>query len=144
MLIYSQAPGPAKCRYVSVPTCERECDASTDVEALATFQMRLRDALDFTVDFTEWLAANGNPTLTNAQFTVAQGSPQTPSVAGQAFNAAGKAVIVLSPGEGRAVGDAYYLDINASVGATVPVSPTDVATPSRSLVRRIHVVVVNG
>lgn len=146
MLVYSAAPGPVDCRAVVVPPCEADGDAaqSAPIEALALFQMRIRDKVDFQVDFSQWLQANGNPTLTGATFAVASDSPSTPTIAGQAFVAAGKCVVVLTAPEGAKAGDAYWLDVTAQVGATTPVAPTDVPIPARTLVRRIHVVVVNG
>jgi hypothetical protein len=146
MLIYSQAPAVGDCRSVVVPACEPDGDPSqgADIAALACFQMRIRDKLDFTVDFSQWLAKNGNPTITTATFAVASGSPSTPTISGQTFNATGKCLVVLTAAVDAKAGDAYYLDLTLDVGATVPVSPTDVAIPSRTLVRRIHVVVING
>lgn len=153
MLVYANNQGPVNCRSVSVPACERDCDAgeSSDVEALALFQIKLRDTIDFTVDFTDWLVANGGALLTSATFTIATESPQTPTIAGQAFTPAGKCAVVLTPtaaddgGNGGAeVGNAYYLDVNVSVAATIAMTPNDLAIPARTLVRRIHVIVVHG
>jgi hypothetical protein len=146
MLIYHQQPGQPDCRLATVPACENDGDAaqSAPIAALACFQMRIRDTLDFTVDFSQWLAANGTPVVTDAQFVAASDSPSAPSITGQAFTPTGKCVVVLHGAEGAKAGDAYYLDITASLAATVPASPLDVAIPARTLVRRIHVVVVNG
>jgi hypothetical protein len=146
MLVYQATPGPVNCRSVSVPACERDYDAgkSSSIEALALFQLKLRDTIDFTVDFTDWLVANGAATLTGATFSVAADSPQTPTIAGQTFNAGGKSIVVLSPAANANVGDAYYLDIIAQVAATIVSLPTDIAIPARTLVRRINVIVVHG
>lgn len=146
MLVYNTAPGPIDCRSVIVPACERDGDAgqSAPIEALALFQMRIRDKIDFVVDFSQWLAANGNPTLTGATFAAAAESPSAPSISAQAFVPAGKCVVVLTAPEGAKAGDAYWLDVTAEIAPTTPVQPTDVPIPARTLVRRIHVVVVNG
>lgn len=146
MLIYNQQPGPADCRSVVVPACEPDGDPSqgADIAALACFQMRIRDKLDFTVDFSAWLAQNGNATLTSGTFAVSTDSPSTPTISGQAYAAGGKCVVVLTAPSGAKAGDAYWLDITAQISATTPVLPTDVAIPARTLVRRIHVVVING
>lgn len=146
MLIYPTAQGPADCRTVVVPSCEPDGDAaqSAPIGALALFQMRIRDKVDFQVDFSQWLAANGNPVLTGATFAASADSPSAPTIEGQAFVPAGKCVVVLSAPVGAKAGDAYYLDITAQIGATTPVLPTDVAIPARSLVRRINVIVING
>jgi len=120
MLIYHQAAGKPDCRIATVPPCEQDVDASqtAPVAALACFQMKIRDTLDFTVDFTQWIAANGNP--------------------------GGKCVVVLHAASGAKAGDAYYLDVTATLAATAPATTADVAIPARTLVRRIHVVLANG
>lgn len=145
MLVYS-TPSPVDCRSVTVPACEPDGDASQSaaIAALACFQMRKRDTVDFIVDFSDWLRANGNAVLSAATFAVASDSPKTPTLAGQAFVAAGKCVAVLTAANDALAGDAYYLDLSVTIAATTPVAPTDVAIPQRTLVRRIHVVVVNG
>ncbi|MGZ6199182.1 MAG: hypothetical protein ACXWNL_16220 [Vulcanimicrobiaceae bacterium] len=146
MLIYHQAPGAPDCRIAIVPPCEQDGDASQSapIAALACFQMKIRDTLDFTVDFSQWIAANGNPVLSNALFAAAVDSPSAPSISGQAFTPGGKCVVVLHAAEGAKAGDAYYLDITATLAATVPASVADVVIPARTLVRRIHVVLTNG
>jgi hypothetical protein len=146
MLIYHQAAGAPDCRIATVPPCENDTDASQSapIAALACFQMKIRDTLDFTVDFTQWIAANGNPAITAATFAAASDSPSAPTISGQAFTPTGKAVVVLHAAQGAKAGDAYYLDITATLAATVPASPLDVAIPARTLVRRIHVVLANG
>jgi len=145
MLIHSQAFVP-DCRVAVVPACESDVDTSTaqQISALGLFQMRLRDSIDFQVDFTQWLGANGNPVLSTAVFAVASGSPKAPTIVAQAFNPAGVAAVVLAVPDGGAVGDTYYLDITVHVAASVPALPSAVAVPARILVRRIHVIVVAG
>lgn len=145
MLVYDSPQGPVDCRLIAVPACERDGDQSQSapINALACFQLRMRDTLDFTVDFTQWLAGNGNPILTSATFAASSESPSAPTIAGQAFSPTGKCVVVLSASQGAVAGDAYYLDISVTTGPTVAVAP-DVVIPSRTLVRRIHVVVING
>jgi hypothetical protein len=51
---------------------------------------------------------------------------------------------VLAAHEGATAGDAYWLDVTATVAAVQATTPQDVPLPARTLVRRIHVVVVNG
>jgi hypothetical protein len=149
MMIYHQAPGAPDCRVATVPACEQDIDASqsASIAALACFQMKIRDTVDFTVDFSVWLAANGGPLLTGATFAISSDSPSQPTITGQAFSPGGKSVAVLKAGTSGVAakaGDAYYLDVTAVFAATVPVLPADVAIPTRTLVRRIHVVVANG
>lgn len=146
MLIYHQAAGAPDCRIAIVPPCENDTDASqtAPVAALACFQMKIRDTLDFTVDFSQWIAANGNPVLSNAVFAAASDSPSAPSISGQAFTPGGKCVVVLHAASGAKAGDAYYLDVTATIAATTPATSADVAIPARTLVRRIHVVLANG
>lgn len=145
MLVYS-TPAPVDCRTVTVPACEPDGDASqsASIAALACFQMRKRDTVDFTVDFSDWLKANGNAQLSAATFAAATDSPSAPTLSGQAYAPAGKCVVVLQASNGAMAGDAYYIDLTVTVAATVPVTPSDVAIPARTLVRRIHVVVING
>lgn len=146
MLIYNQAPGAPDCRVAIVPPCENDADASQSapISALACFQMKIRDTLDFTVDFSQWIAANGHPAVTNALFAAASGSPSAPSITGQAFTPGGKCVVVLHAAEGAKAGDAYYLDITVALAATAPATTAELAIPARTLVRRIHVVLANG
>ena len=147
MMILSTASGAVNCRSVSVPACDPHCDSgqSTGIPSLAVFQIRIRDTVDFTVDFTEWLQANGNATLSGATFAAASDSPSAPSIQGQSFNASGKAMVVLSGAtEGVQVGNAFWIDVTAQVAATVALLPSDLVIPARTLVRRIHVVVISG
>ena len=146
MLIYHQQPGHPDCRIATVLPCEQDTDASQSapIAALALFQMKIRDTLDFTVDFSQWIAANGSPVMSAATFAVASDSPSQPTISGQAFTPVGKAVVVLHAANGAKAGDAFYLDVTATLAATVPALPTDVAIPARTLVRRIHVVLANG
>ncbi|WP_163103799.1 hypothetical protein, partial [Acinetobacter baumannii] len=68
----------------------------------------------------------------------------TPSITGQSFSPAGKTVVVLKAADNAKVGDAYWLDVTATVAAVVAASAADVAIPARTIVRRIHVVVASG
>lgn len=145
MMVYS-TPASVECRSVSVPACEPDGDASqsASISALACFQIRKRDTVDFTVDWSDWLKANGNGQLSAATFVIATDSPKTPTISGQVFSPSGKCVAVLHPANDAMAGDAFYLDLSVTVAATVAALPSDVAIPARTLVRRIHVVVVNG
>lgn len=145
MLVYSTA-GQVECRSVTVPACEPDGDASqsASIAALSLFQIRKRDTVDFSVDWSEWLKANGNAQLSAATFAASADSPKTPTISGQAFSPAGKCVVVLTAANDALAGDAYYIDLTITVAATVAALPSDVAIPARTLVRRIHVVVVNG
>lgn len=144
MLVYP-TPAPIDCRSVTVPACEPDGDASqsASIAALACFQMRKRDTIDFTVDWSDWLKQNGNAMLSAATFSVATDSPKTPTLT-QAFAPGGKCVVVLTAANDALAGDAYYIDLSVTVAATTAVGPNDVAIPARTLVRRIHVVVING
>jgi hypothetical protein len=144
MLVYETQKN-VDCRTVIVPACEADtiAEQGTPIPALACFQMRMRDTIDFAVDFSQWLAKNGGAVLSNAQFAVASDSPKTPVIVGQAFAPSGKCLIALSKHvSSPAVGDAYWLDITATVAAVTPVGGA--AIPARTLVSRIHVVLVNG
>ncbi|KAH2282323.1 hypothetical protein KXW82_007478, partial [Aspergillus fumigatus] len=65
------------CRSVVVPACEPDVNAEqgADIPALACFQLRLRDTIDYKVDFSQWLQANGNAQLNAANFAAASNSP---------------------------------------------------------------------
>lgn len=145
MMLLSSATLP-QCRIAKVKACEGDEDAanSNDIQAVGLFQMRVRDELDFRVDFTEWVAANGNPPMSGAVFTVASGSPQSPTISGQAFSPDGMSVVVLKAAVGAEPGHAYYLDVTANFGPTVPIAPGALVIPARKMVRRIHVVVIAG
>ncbi|WP_163277035.1 hypothetical protein, partial [Klebsiella aerogenes] len=73
--------------------------------------LRLRDTIDYKVDFSQWLQANGNAQLNAANFAAASNSPSTPSITGQSFSPAGKTVVVLKAADNAKVGDAYWLDV---------------------------------
>ena len=145
MLVYSTQVQP-DCRSVVVPACEPDVNAEqgADIPALACFQLRLRDTIDYKVDFSQWLQANGNAQLNAANFAAASNSPSTPSITGQSFSPAGKTVVVLKAADNAKVGDAYWLDVTATGAAVVAASAADVAIPARTIVRRIHVVVASG
>lgn len=133
------------CRTYSVPPCDLDASvaANATVEALHLFQLRLRDTLDFTVDFGAWLRQN-SATISDAVFTVASGSPKTPLIQGQGF-AAGKCVVTLKAATSPAavVSDAYWLDLTVTFAA-VTATDTTPAIPARTIVRRLHFVVANG
>lgn len=130
--------------------------------ASATFELRLRDVLDFTVDFSTWLAANGsNARIVNAVWEVAPDSPKTPILPGRlqiqeltlvggskppnvSFSATGRCVVVVQAAADAKVGDGYWLDLKVTVGATTATHTDDVALPERTLVRRIAIIVVAG
>lgn len=144
MFLINDTVGP--CRTAAVPACETNvpADPAASVEAVGYFQLRLRDEIDYTLDFSAWIVANGSPQVTDAVWAVAASSPKTPVILDSAFSPQGKCVVVLKPGVGALIGDAYWLDCTVSLGPTTAVNPGDVALPARKIVRRIHVVVVNG
>jgi hypothetical protein len=146
MFALNNGSGVAGCRTYAVPVCDNLGDSAPNaqVPAAATFNLNLRDSLDFSVDFSAWLGANGNPALTNAVWAVAVGSPKTPPIVGQAFSAQGMTTVVISAASGAIPGDAYWLDVTASIGATTPTNVGDVAIPARTIVRRIYIIVVSG
>lgn len=148
MFSYNSQVLAPDCRMAVVQACETDVDTSNaqsqQIAALGLFQMKLRDTVDFRVDFSQWLAANGKPQLTAAVWAVAATSPKTPTMSGSAFVPSGMTAVVLQAPDGAIPGDTYYLDITASIGPTTPSLPTEVALPARTLVRRIHVIVVQG
>jgi hypothetical protein len=146
MYPYQMNDGQPDCRYVALPVCEPDVGAApgSPINALALFEIRLRDSLDFTVDFSVWLGANGPAQLSAATWAAASGSPKVPTIIGQAFSPAGRVTAVISPGAGAAIGDTYWMDITATVAATTAVNPNDVALPARTLTRRVNIIVVNG
>ncbi len=142
MLSYT-IPEVVQCRTAVVPVCDADVDPAAALAAIATFQLRLRDQLDFSIDFTDWLERNGG-TLETANFTVAAGSPQSPVIIGQSFSPGGKCVVVLKANTGAAASHAYWMDLTVEIAAVVATEPNDAPIAIRKLVRRFNVVVVNG
>jgi hypothetical protein len=132
-------------RKYTLPASEYDgsINPSASVPATATFSLRQRDTIDFTFDASVWLAANGNPTLDSAVWTIAGSSPKTPTIAAQNFSPSGQCVVVVTPASGAAPGDAYWLDLTLSIAAT-PATTTAAAIPARTLVRRIYIIVTAG
>jgi len=137
--------GEPDCRRYVMPACEPDgCSAPTaQIPAVATFTIRQRDSWDYTFDASVWVGANGNPVVTGATWAVASGSPQTPTLTGQAFTAQGVAVVVVTPANGAKPGDAYWLDLTVTVGAASATTDAP-AIPARTFVRRIYIIVTAG
>jgi hypothetical protein len=133
------------CRRVALSVCEPQslAELAPKPEAIATFYIRQRDTLDFIVDLTDWLAANGPATLSSATWAVAADSPGTPVLEDDVASPYSTAVVV-SPAANAKVGDAYWLDVTLNITATQVTNPGDLALPARKLVRRINIVVVAG
>lgn len=133
------------CRTAVVPVCEpeRSVDAQGTVSALGLFQHRLRDVLDYTVDFSAWIAANGGTQLDGVAWAVAADSPKTPVLSDDSFAPSGKAVVLVTPGAGATVGDTYYIEATATFAARAASADLP-ALPARTLVKRIHIIVVKG
>ena len=136
---------PIGCRRAAVDACEATLDISQSapIPAIALFQLRIRDTLDFGVDLSLWLAANGNGLISNAVWSVAALSPKTPILSGNSFLPSGLAVVAVAPGVGALPGDAYWLDVTFSVAA-VAATAVSIALPARTMVRRVNIIVVNG
>jgi len=139
-------PEPRDSRRVALPVLDADerLSPTPSIPAIATFQLKQRDSLDFTLDAAAWLGANGNPVLTSAVWAVASNSPKTPTIVAQAFSAQGVTVAVIAPASNPLPGDAYWLDVTLSIGATTPTNPNDVAIPARTIVRRIYIIVAAG
>ena len=131
-------------RSFAIPVVDDPVGFDPGVPAVGVAQLRLRDSLDFTLDFCAWLAANGQALLSGATWAVTTDSPQTPTIVGQSFTSAGKAVVVLSPAVDAEIGDAYYLDVTAMIEAQTAETAGQIEMPVRRLVRRLHVVIVAG
>ena len=131
-----------------MPACEPDLNPSptAPIPALACFQLRLRDSMDFTVDFTNWLAQNGNSStlITGVVWATATGSPKTPTIVSQAFSPQGKCSVILAAPAGTVAGAAFWLDVTITIGPTAVVDTGDVQLPARTITRRINVVTVNG
>ncbi len=147
MLTFGTLPNSGNGRTFTLPTTDVALSSSTTtVPPVATFQMRARDVLDFSVDATAWLAANGSgAVLTAAQWAVAAGSPKTPTISGQGFDQTGLTSAVIAAANTAAPGDVYSLDITLTVGPCPPANdPGGFTIPARTLVRRIQIMVVAG
>jgi len=139
-------PGvPVNGRTFVVPLMEATCLPSiTTVPVCAQFQLRQRDSLDFSMDFSAWLAANGQPNLASAVWSIPATSPQTPILGVSGFSPAGHTAVVVTPALLAAVGDVYWLDVAATTTAVTIDCVPGVVVPSRGLTRRIAIVVVAG
>jgi hypothetical protein len=148
MLQFPLNLGVPDCRIIVVPACEIDIEPSQSTPIMCLtgqpLQIKLRDTIDFTVDFTQWLAANGSPLIASATWAVAATSPKTPTIVSQAFVPSGKTNVVISNPQGALPGDTYFLEITMTTSATAPVNPTDVPIGARILVRRVNVIAVSG
>ncbi|MFX8653009.1 hypothetical protein ABTM19_20000, partial [Acinetobacter baumannii] len=81
--------------------------------------------------------------LTNVVWSIGANSPKSPVIGAGSFDPAGLMTVQVTPAPGALAGDAYYLDATITVGP-VAASAGQPALPARTLVRRIHLVVVNG
>jgi len=113
------------------------------IDALATFYKRARDTLDYGIDFTAWVKANGDTQLK----TVTWASVVDPNVQGapilseQVFPG-GETWVILGPG---AANDIYWIDCTVTVDATqARVGGDAISTVERTLVRRIAIQVLAG
>lgn len=144
MFLVEQNAGP--CRVAKVPVCESKQDAaqSAPVLAIGEFQISKRDTLDFSVDLSAWLVANGGAQLTDATWAKATDSPKAPTIGDSVFSPQGMATVIVSAADDAEAGDAYWLDVTFAIAATTAVNPGEVAIPAREMTRRIYIVVVNG
>lgn len=135
----------ANARTYVLPTNEPLLPANqTAVPAGATFQLRERDSLDFSMDLTAWLCANApGAVISQATWTVPSDSPATPTIVGQEFEPTGFCVVVISD-NGSAVGSVFWLDLAVTLSATPLPSAPNLAIPPRTLTRRLYVQVVAG
>lgn len=147
MLTFGASPFSGNGRTYFLPATEATMSSSTTtVPASQVFQMRVRDVLDFSVDATAWLAANGSgAALSAAQWAVASDSPKTPTISGQGFDPTGLTSAVIAAANNAAPGDVYSIDITLTVAPCPPVNdPGGFTIPARTLVRRIQIMVVAG
>lgn len=143
MQFYAQQPAMPP-RRVKMPVQEPTNVAtapSASVPALAQFFKAARDTMDFGIDFTDWLIANGNTQATNIVYSEGDDSPQSPTIASQSFSKTGESAVLIS---GGAIGDAYYIDCTVTVDEVQVREDNPAAIGTRTIVRRIHVVVVAG
>lgn len=137
----NQNETPARTVAVPVADPPQNYGQSAPIDVLATFQLFIRDTLDFSVDLTAWLTANGAAVLSGATWTSA--GSKTPTLSGQAFVPTGLASVVVAPASGALPGDAYLLDVAFAIAA-VAASIASPAIPARVLTRRICIILVNG
>ena len=118
---------------------------SSVIPPVVIFQIRERDVLDFSIDATQWLAANGNGVLAaGSAWAVAVGSPMTPTIVGQQFDPSGLVTAVIAPMMGANVGDVYWLDVTLAVAPAQLTMFPNVQVPARKLTRRVYIQVVAG
>jgi hypothetical protein len=110
----------------------------------AVFQIRQRDTLDYSVDASGWLAANGSALLGAVAWGVANDSPMQPIIMADSFDPTGLCTVVVAPAADAAVGDVYWIDWSAATTPTqIPRLP-NVTIPPRTVVRRFYIMVVAG
>lgn len=116
------------------------------ITVLATFIKKARDTLDYGIDFTQWVQANGNTEIKDVVWAdaadgAAAGILPAPMVGNQFFPG-GECWVVIGPGN---AGDNYWLDCTVTVAATqARVGGDAVQTMERTLVRRIAIQVYAG
>ena len=146
MYSYGQVAAPVNCRTVIVPGCEITLNPSDlSIPAEALFQIRLRDIMDFSVDFSAWLTSTHGALLASVVWTIAALSPKIPIISSTVFDSSGPAVAIIAPGLLAAVGDAYYIDVT---GVTLPTlisaGSATLTIPARTITRRVNILVVAG
>lgn len=130
-------------RRVKVPVQEptQNPSVSANIPALAQFFKAARDTMDFGIDFSDWLIANGSPQLKSCVYAAGADSPKPPDIESQTFSPTGETVVMLAGGD---VGDAYYLDCTVVLDDVQIREGNPSTIGERTMVRRIHVVVYNG
>jgi hypothetical protein len=149
-MYFERPPPPVVPRRVSLPidetapvVCLNPLFTVPTIDVLASFVKKARDTLDFGIDFTAWLKANGDTELKAVQWDpVVQNGYVAPPVVDDQFFPGSEAWVIIGPGN---AGDKYLIDCTASIAATqARVGGDAVQTLERTIVRRILITVYAG
>lgn len=153
-MYFERPPPPTVPRRVSLPVdesppvvCLNPLYNPPTIDVLATFIKKARDELDFGIDYTDWLKANGDTQVTQVVWEDvtdnSSGVGFVPApMTGDEFFPGSEAWVMIGPGN---AGDNYLLDCTITIAPTqARVGGDAVSTAERTLVRRIAIRVLAG
>jgi hypothetical protein len=149
-MLFERPPPPIAPRRVALPVnetapvvCLNPLFNTPSIDALATFIKKARDTLDFGIDFTDWLKANGDTEISAVTWEPVTDPPyQDPPILSDQFFPGSEAWVMIGPG---LAGDNYLIDCTATIAPTqARVGGDAVSTVERTIVRRIAIQVLAG
>lgn len=149
-MFFERPPAQIVPRRVMLPVeesapvvCLNPLFTQPSIDVLATFVKKARDELDYGIDYTDWLKANGDTEVTAVTWTpvAANGYVAAPITSDQFFPGS-EAWVIVGPG---AAGDNYLIDCQLTIAPTqARVGGDAVSTVQRTIVRRIAIRVYAG